>query len=83
MNTGYPVVMVMIITGMQAVTTFGIKVLNDNKFFGACIMTGRNNEMKYLIAKYFVTFFHELTVISALQSNAVDNGAMILKSNFS
>jgi hypothetical protein len=36
----------------------------------ACIIEGRNNEINHLIAKYFSTFLHELTVISTLQTNA-------------
>ena len=42
----------------------------ENILCVACMIAHRNNEMIDLIAKYFSTFLHELTVISSLQSNA-------------
>lgn len=54
--TGYPVIIIVIIADVmeQAVTSFGIKfVLSDLKVV-ACILKPRNNEMIYLIAKYFL-----------------------------
>jgi len=41
-------------------------------FCFASMMADRNNEIIYLIAKYFLRFLHELTVISGVQTSAPD-----------
>ena len=68
-HTGYPVIVVAEIVIVVQATT---EVVNSDPdiLSMACIMEGRNNEIKHLIAKYFSTFLHELTVISTLQTNA-------------
>jgi hypothetical protein len=67
-HTGYPVIVVAeIVIVVQATEV----VSPDSDILSmACIIEGRNNEIKHLIAKYFSTFLHELTVISTLQTNA-------------
>jgi hypothetical protein len=56
MRTGYPVMVVVVITVADAAATeifFSEKMLFNDIGLIACMMTGRNNKMKYLIAKYF------------------------------
>jgi hypothetical protein len=55
----------------QATTVLVTENIEINDIcFTACMMKARNNEMIQLIAKYFITILHELTIISTLQTNA-------------
>ena len=67
--TGYPVIVVAEIVIVVQATTVVVRIDCDMLSM-ACIMERRNNEINHLIAKYFSTFLHELTVISTLQTNA-------------
>jgi hypothetical protein len=56
MRTGYPVMVIVVITVANAAATeisFSEKMLFNDIGFIACMLTGRNNKMKYLIAKDF------------------------------
>jgi hypothetical protein len=56
MRTGYPVIVVVvkIAAEVQAMLFFRMKRDADTDMgLTTCMMTGRNNKMKYLIAKYF------------------------------
>ena len=67
MITGYPVIVVVVIA--ETDTFFGVKKFADDDIWAAfCMMVARNNKMKYLIAIYFSTFLHKLTVSSTAQS---------------
>jgi hypothetical protein len=70
MHTGYPVMVVAEII-VQVATVIARE--DDDILLTACILEARNNKMIYLIAKYFSTILHELTVISTLQTNAETN----------
>ena len=68
MHTGYPVIVVAEIV-VQATT--GVVERERVEYISiACILVARNNKIINLIAKYFSTILHELTVISTLQTNA-------------
>ena len=67
MHTGYPVIVIAEII-VQVATVIARE--DDDILLRACILEARNNKMIYLIAKYFSTILHELTVISTLQTNA-------------
>jgi len=68
------VVVIVMIETIEIVATPSKEIFEETQgsdiFCVACMMAHRNNEMINLIAKYFSTFLHELTVISSLQSNA-------------
>lgn len=70
MHTGYPVIVVAEIV-VQATTEMVVTKRRDDITSLACMIVARNNEMIPLIAKYFSTILHELTVISSLQTNAL------------
>jgi hypothetical protein len=55
MHTGYPVIVVVVAeTVVMAIANLQVwKLLELHIGCIACMMTGRNNEMKYLIAIYF------------------------------
>jgi len=56
-------IVVKIIEAAEALTV-SVPKEENNEILGACIIAHRNNEMKRLIAKYFLRFLYELTVIS-------------------
>jgi acyl-CoA hydrolase len=76
LHTGYPVIVVAEII-MQVATVIARE--DDDILLTACILEARNNKMIYLIAKYFSTILHELTVISTLQTNAEANTSNLQK----
>jgi hypothetical protein len=63
-------VVVMVATVIVPAKEIFARGVSENILCVACMIAHRNNEMINLIAKYFLTFLHELTVISSLQSNA-------------
>ncbi len=68
----YPVMVVVVVVAIAVTPTkerFAVKPVACIFCF-ACMMADRNNEIRHLIAKYFLRFLHELTVISGAQTSA-------------